>query len=82
MLELFFSATSAMSSGFAMLSLFEHENTYPNGFIKIKERLKATYWIYDSKYLNLFKDNLENFEPPNMDILDPKLDSAFTEEIR
>lgn len=82
MLELFFSSATAMSSGFAMLSRYEHENTYPNGFTRTPETLNTFDWISNPKYLTFFKDNLENFEPPDLDILDPKLDTEFTEDIR
>lgn len=80
MFEFFISSVVGLSSGFAMLSRYEHHNTYPNGFVALKESQKPFQWLSDSSLLKLSADNLDHFAKPDLDQLAPALHE--TEDIR
>ncbi len=86
LLEGFFISVAAMSSGFAMLSKYDHINTYPDEFLDLGSNfifgeLFNSDWIYNKELLNLVPANLLDFNPPEEKNLDPKLDVEFTESI-
>lgn len=82
MLELFFSGAAAMSSGFAMLSKYEDMITYPNGLIPLPSNFNPTNWINNPTLEAYSAKNLQDFDPPAEEILDPRLNLEFTEDIR
>lgn len=78
-LEVFFSSVVALSSGFAMLSRYEHLNTHPNGFIKISNSYSLDSWFLDIP-LNSKKE-LNHFAPPLIENINPKLSEEHTIDI-
>ncbi len=81
-LEVLFSSVAAMSSGFAMLSKYEDMNTYPDGFVLLSGDFNFTNWTARSDLPNINNSNLNDFEPPSEQILEPKLNQSLTEDIR
>jgi hypothetical protein len=78
LIEIFMASVVAMSSGFAMLSKYEHLNTYPNGFIPLPEPLMHGAWV--QSILSTENPNgLEHFAVPELSELAPTLEQ--TEEI-
>ncbi len=80
MFEFFISSVVGLSSGFAMLSKYEHHNTYPNGFVLLEKSHRPFEWLLDSTLLKLNANNLDHFANPNLNQLSPALHE--TEDIR
>ena len=77
MYELMLTATGGLSSALAVLSRYEHLNTYPNGFLPVNVDFDSKYW-FNNIVFN--KSILDVFNPKGKD-LGVKLDSEFTQDI-
>lgn len=82
LVELLLSGTAGMSSGLAMLSRYDHLNTYPNGFLPFKEPLSRSNWLENLDLKTLVAENHYDFAPPEPDLLSPKIPANLGEGIR
>lgn len=82
MAELIYSGAAGMTSGFSMLSRYEQLNTYPNGFIPVGYESEKDLWILDKDLKEYLEGNLKDFDPPELEQLDPKLAPELTEAIQ
>lgn len=81
MVELMFTGVSGLSSGLAMASRYEHFNTYTDGFIFLGYPAEKNFWLDDTELKKYLDNNLNDFEPPKENHLEPKLDPEFATDI-
>lgn len=80
--EMFMTSTIGLSSGLAMLSRYDHLNTYPNGFVKTDQQISTLDTDGFLRQLQSEFSSLADFSAPFLEYLKPKLDAKFGEDIR